>query len=119
MIVPKQAAVIDDPNALSFALDDVDHFHMCKFARESDHNFELVSDVLTGLVDHAYPQVLAQAVLNGDEEYSKAIVDANRNSFPTNDRLGASLLAAVQSGNENILKLLLDANIRLNGHLNP
>jgi Ankyrin repeats (3 copies) len=118
IIVPKQAAVLDDPNAMSFALDDVDHYTINKFQSPLDHNYELVCDVLLGVVDNAYAAILTQAILNHDSTLTKAIITANRHSFATNDRVAEALGAAVTLGQESIVRLLLDANVRVNAHLN-
>jgi pimeloyl-ACP methyl ester carboxylesterase len=116
-IVPKQAAVLDDDNAISFALDDVDHFNMHKYAGPDDHNYELICDVLKGLVDNAYPILLTQATLNEDEAYAKRIVQNHGPAFPTNDALNDALKAAVIGGHVHILQLMLNVNIRVNAPL--
>jgi pimeloyl-ACP methyl ester carboxylesterase len=116
-IVPKQAAVLDDINAISFALDDVDHFTMSKYSGPEDHNYELMCDVLKGLVDNAYPAMLTQATINGDVAYARSIVENHGPSFATNDALNAALKAAVTNGQDRILQMILDANIRVNAPL--
>jgi ankyrin repeat protein len=116
-IVPKEAAVLNDPNAMSFALDDVNHANMNKFLGPDDHNYELTRDVIFGLVEHAYPFLLTQAILNGDAEYCQKIVSAHSDSFATNESLSDALRAAVTTSQSNILQMLLDANIRVNALL--
>jgi pimeloyl-ACP methyl ester carboxylesterase len=116
-IVPKQAAVLDDDNAISFALDDVDHFNMHRYAGPDDHNYELICDVLKGLVDNAYPTMLTQATINGDETYSRRIIQNHGAAFPTNEALNDALKAAVIGGEVNILQMMLNVNIRVNAPL--
>jgi pimeloyl-ACP methyl ester carboxylesterase len=116
-VVPKQAAVLDDINAVSFALDDVDHLNMNKFSGPGDHNYELMCDVLKGLIDIGYPTMLTQAILHGDVAYAKAIIDSHGSSFATNDRLDEALKVAVTGGQDRILQMMLDVNIRVNAPL--
>ena len=115
--MPKEAAVLNDANAMSFALDDVNHANMNKFLGPDDHNYELARDVVFGLVEHAYPFLLTQAILNGDAEYCEKIVAAHSASFATNESLSDALRTAVTTSQSKILQMLLDANIRVNALL--
>src|SRR5580692_1752881 len=99
---------------MSFALNDVNHVNMNKFLGPDDHNYELTRDVVFGLVEHAYPSLLTQAILNGDDEYCEKIVAAHSAGFATNESLGAALRAAVTTSQSKMLQMLLDANIRVN-----
>ncbi|KAF2664710.1 hypothetical protein BT63DRAFT_418056 [Microthyrium microscopicum] len=118
IIVPKQAAVLDWTNAVSFALEKVNHNTMNKFDGPHDHNYELISDVIQGLVDLAYPQMLVQAIQNSDDPLIISLIDAHRSSFPTNELLNEVLQATIVEGDVRTLQLLFDANIRVNAHLN-
>jgi hypothetical protein len=74
-LVPREAAVLNDPNAITFELDDVNHLTMNKFTGPDDHNYELMCDVLKGLIDNAYPVMLQQAIINGNVTYAKNIIE--------------------------------------------
>jgi hypothetical protein len=112
--VPKQSAVLDDLNVMSFALDDVDHQTMNKFSGSDDPNYELMVDVLQGLVSNAYPAMLIQAIRNRNLEYAKQIVEQHRSTFSTNEALNPVLIEAVESGESEILQIMLNANVRVN-----
>jgi hypothetical protein len=115
--VPKQAAVLNDLNAMSFALDDVDHQSMNKFKGQDDHNYELMVDVLQGLVNNAYPALLIQAIRHHNVDYATKIVDLHKSSFATNESLNSALIEAVEIGEEQILQQILNANVRVNSIL--
>jgi hypothetical protein len=115
--VPKEAAVLNDSNAMSFALDNVNHANMTKFFGPDDHNYELARDVILGLVEHAYPFLLTQGILNRDAAYCEKIVAAHGAAFATNEQLGDALRVAVVTGQGQMLQMLLDANIRVNSLL--
>lgn len=74
-LVPREAAVLNDSNAITFELDDVNHLTMNKFKGPDDHNYELMCDVLKGVIDHAYPVMLQQAIINNNVAYAKRIIE--------------------------------------------
>jgi hypothetical protein len=116
IVVPNTAAVFDNMN-LSFGLDEIDHFSLNKFSSPDDRNFALITDVIGGIVDMAYIWMLTQAITNGEVMYAKRIIDDHSQDFPINDGLSKALKAAVIGGQVDILKLMLDANIRVNAPL--
>jgi hypothetical protein len=99
---------------MSFALDDVNHSNMSKFMGPDDHNYELMRDVVFGLVEHAFPLLLTQAILNSDAAYCERIVNANSESFATSEHVTDALCAVINTGQSNILQMMLNANIRVN-----
>ena len=121
LIVPRSAATIEESNAGStapgtFALK-TDHRNINKFSRPDDPNFELVCDVMQGLADRAYPDVIAQAIMNGDDDQVRSLIERHSTSIVTNDRIGSALAAAVTEGQLNALRLLLSHRVNVNSYL--
>lgn len=122
LIVPRSAATIEESNSGStspgtFALK-TDHHHMNKFSAPDDPNFELVCDVMQGLADRAYPDIIAEAIVSGNDETAQSLIEHHSTSIATNDRIGIALAAAVTTGRLNALRLLLSHGVNVNAYLN-
>ncbi len=122
LIVPRNAATIEESNAGNttpgtFALK-TNHSNMNKFSTPDDPNFELVCDVMQGLADRAYPDILAEAILSGDDDEVRSLTELHSTSIATNDRIGKALAAAVTTGRLNALRLLLSHGVNVNAYLN-
>ncbi|KAF2436054.1 hypothetical protein EJ08DRAFT_224342 [Tothia fuscella] len=116
-VVPRAAAVLGDPNSLAFALD-ATYESINKYTGPLDHNFELVSDVLQGLVDRTFPERLAQAIAIGDDKCVNAIITQHSGAIATDERLVAALANSISKGSLKTLKLLLGHHININLPLN-
>lgn len=121
-IVPRSAATIEESNTGNttpgtFALK-TNHSNMNKFSTPDDPNFELVCDVMQGLADRAYPDIIAQAIVNGDDDIVQCLTERHSTSITTNDRIGKALAAAVTTGRLNALRLLLSHGVNVNAYLN-
>ena len=121
-IVPRKAATIEESNVGAanspgtFALN-ANHYNINKFKVADDQNFELVCDVMQGFVDRAYPDIIAQAILKGDDDQAQAQINLHPTSIATNDRIGDALAAAVTKGRLNSLRLLLANGVNVNAFL--
>jgi hypothetical protein len=109
--------VLGDPNSMAFALE-ATYESINKYTGPSDHNYELVSDVLQGLVEMAFPQRLAQAIAQGDEQYSSAIISQYSGLISTDECMNIALATTISKGSMKTLKALLSHHINVNAPLN-
>ena len=122
IIVPRRAATIEESNIGNsnnpgtFAIN-ANHYDINKFRAPDDQNFELVCDVMQGFADRAYPDIIAQAILKGDDEQAQALIDAHPAGIATNERIGDALAAAVNKGRLHPLRLLLARGVNVNAYL--
>ena len=118
-VVPLPAASLADENAGPSVLAlNSDHRHINKFISPTDPNFELVCDVLDGWMYRAYPPILTQAVIRGEESTALELIKEHKRSLATNERITPALEAAVSHGRERILRELLMYSINVNAPIN-
>lgn len=122
LIVPRKAATIEESNfgentPGTFALK-ANHYNIHKFRMPDDPNFELVCDVMQGFAERAYPDIITQAILKGDDEQARSLIELHPTSIATNDKIGDALAAAVRKGRLDSLRMLLAHGVNVNAFLN-
>jgi ankyrin repeat protein len=109
--------VLGDPNSMAFALD-ATHERINKYTGPRDHNYELIVDIFQGLVDLAFPQRLAQAIVIGDEQQVTGIILHHSEAIATDERMSSVLATSISKRSMKTLKLLIANHININVPLN-
>jgi hypothetical protein len=102
---------------MAFALD-ATYETINRYTGPLDHNFELVSDVLQGLVDLTFPERLAQAITIGEEKAASRIISQHSGVISTHERMSAALATTISKASLRTLKVLLSYRVNINMPLN-
>jgi pimeloyl-ACP methyl ester carboxylesterase len=118
-IVPLRSASLADDNAGPSVLAlETTYYRITRFNDPNDSNYELVSDVIQGWVNRAYPEVITQAILKGQDDMATNLIEEHRRSLATNERITPALEAAVKQSKRVILSHLLSHGINVNAFVN-